>query len=312
MKKCLLSLLILISLITNIFAMKQENRIPQPLKVLYPFSVEVRFEKPFNLIKANIDDSENLLISDEDQWSSTLTDSLSLTLMALKPGQINVPKIQIITYDELGADTLFTDPFDITVTAVSDSTSQLTDIKALQPAKAALELESEFTWLYTLIKYLIIILIILLLIYLTYRYYPLLKEKLYQNKLAESTLKQLPWDYALRELKVIKDRMLLVKGKEYLFSIEMSLLLRRFLEKQFRFPAAERTTTEIKSDLKKLEVEENDKIINILSLLDEVKYTKGKIVANFQTEEIYQWFENYLKQLKSHEEAKAKEMEARK
>lgn len=311
MKKFLISILFLI-LTCNIFSWEQENQIPQPLKVLYPFSIQVRFDKPFNLIKAHLDKPDNLLISDEDQWTSTLTDSLNLTLMALKPGEIKVPEIKIITYDELGADTLFTKSFDILVTAVSDSSSQLTDIKPIQPSKAAILMETQFAWVYKLIKYLVIIIVIIFFLYLLYHYYPSIRDSFLKNKLSQDTVKLLPWEYALQELQVIKDRMLLVPGKEYLFSIELSLLMRRFLEKYYMFPAAERTTSELKRDFKSLDIKEKDKLIEILVKLDQVKYTKGKLSENLNTDNIYQWFRDYLADIKSFEEKKVQEMEVKK
>lgn len=311
MKKKICLLILLFSL-AFAHAFQQDNILPEPLKVLQVFSVDLKFDKAFNLVKAQLEEKENLIKADEDKWSATLTDSLTLSLMALRPGQITVPKIQIITYDELGADTLYTEAFDILVMAVTDSTSQLTDIKTIQGAKAPITLESQYGWFYTLLKYLSILIIIFLVVYLIYKYYPLIKAKLYKNSIAEDSILHLPWEYALKELNIIKKRMLLVGGKEYDFSIEMSLLIRRFLEKYYEFPAAERTTLEIKAAIKSINVKEQERIINILVMLDEIKYTKGKLIREFSPEEVYDWFEKYLKTIKVEEEKKLKEMEAKK
>jgi len=140
------SIIILFSLLilTSLFSWEQKNNIPEPLKVLYPFSVELSLDKPYNLIKAELPTSKNLLKQDEEEWRVTLTDSLILTMLALQTGEIEVPAIQIVTYDELGSDTLYTEPFKVMVTAVTDSTSELTDIKNIEGAKALLILESQF------------------------------------------------------------------------------------------------------------------------------------------------------------------------
>ncbi len=273
---------------------EQKNNIPPDLKVLYPFSVEITFEKPYNLIKADLPLAKNLLIYDEDEWRVTVTDSLVLTLMALQTGDIEVPALQITCHDELGADTLYTQPFMVSVMGVTDSTSVLTDIKAIQGAKDPILLESQYNWIFKLIKYLLGIIILALLGWLIYLKYDWIKRALFKDKFSEEDILLLPWEFSLKEVALIRKKMLLVRGKEYPFSIEMSLLIRRFLEKYYKFPASVKTTYELKADLAKINVSNSEKIIDVLKELDIVKYTKGKIVAEFNSEEILAWFERYI------------------
>ena len=310
MKKfCLI--FILTFLVISLFGWQQNNNIPSPLKVLYPFSVELKFEKPYNLIKAQLATPENLVKYDEEEWRATLTDSLKLTLMALKPGQIEVPEIQVINFDELGSDTLYTKAFTVEVIAVTDSTSQLTDIKPIQGSKDPILLESQFGWIYSLLKYLIIFIFIALILWFIYKYWDNIKKWLIRNKLAEADNIQLPWEFAFTELNNIKRRMLLINGKEYFFSIEMSLVIRRFLEKYYDFPAAERTTSELKKELNNMQVNQSVKLIAILQTLDQVKYTKGKVVTNLNPDHVFTWFESYVAQIKESEEKKAQASEAK-
>lgn len=304
MKKSLF-FLILILLLSPLISWEQKNNIPDPLKVLYPFSLKIQFDKSYNLLKANLTNSDNLLKQDEEQWRLTVADSLVLTLLPLKTGEIEVPAIQIITYDEFGSDTLYTAPFQILVTAVTDSTTLLTDIKPISDAKAPILMESQYGWLYKLLKGLIIALILALIGWLSYKYFEQIKRFFRKNKLAEELIILLPWEFALNELKQIKQKMLIVKGKEYPFSIEMSLLIRRFLEKYYHFPAAERTTYELKAELTNMKIENRDKIISVLKRLDEVKYTQGKIVTDFDSQDIFSWFEEIVTQIKVSEEKKA-------
>ena len=308
-KYAIISLLIL--LFSTLFSWEQKNNLPSPLKVLYPFSVEINLDKPYNLIKADLPSSKNLLKYDDEEWKVTVTDTLVLTMMALQTGEIEVPAIQIITYDELNSDTLYTKPFKILVTAVTDSTSQITDIKPIQGAKEPILLESQYGWIFTLLKYLIALIIIGLIGWLIYKYFDVIKNWLRKNKLAEENIIQIPWDYTLYELKLVKQRMLLIAGKEYLFSIEMSLLIRRFLEKYYNFPAAERTTYELKDEFAKMKINNSEKIITVLKRLDEVKYTKGKIVTDFNSEDIFLWFQLFIINIKEMEEKKANEMRAK-
>jgi hypothetical protein len=310
MKKSVI-LLFIILLTSTIFGWEQKNNVPSPLKVLYPFSVEINFDKAYNLIKAELSSEDNLLKQNDEEWRATLTDSLSLTLLALKTGEIDVPAIQIITYDELGSDTLYTQPFQVIVTAVTDSTSQLTDIKTINGAKEPILLESQYSWLVKLVKYLLIVIVLALLVWLFIKHFESIKNLFRNNKLSEESINLLPWEYALSELKVIKKRMLIINGKEYFFSVEMSLLIRRFLGKYYNFPAAERTTYELKEEFSKMSIKNSDKIIAILKRLDEVKYTKGKLVTDFNSEDIYNWFENLVTDIKQLEEKIAREKESK-
>ncbi|MBI9031523.1 hypothetical protein JEZ13_05940 [bacterium] len=293
MKKYAIITFILL-LFSLLLGWEQKNNIPPDLKVLYPFSVEITFEKPYNLIKADLPLAKNLLINDEDEWRVTVTDSLVLTLMALQTGEIEVPALKITCHDELGADTLYTQPFMVSVMAVTDSTSVLTDIKAIQGAKDPILLESQYNWIFKLIKYLLGIIILALLGWLIYLKYDWIKRALFKDKFSEEDILLLPWEFSLKEVALIRKKMLLVRGKEYPFSIEMSLLIRRFLEKYYKFPASVKTTYELKADLAKINVSNSEKIIDVLKELDIVKYTKGKIVADFNSEEILAWFERYI------------------
>lgn len=301
MKKQLIFSLFII-LFSSLFSWEQNNNIPSPLKVLYPFSVEITFDKPYNLIKAELPSAKNLLKSNEEQWRATVTDTLVLTMMALQTGEIEVPAIQIITYDELNSDTLYTEPFNILVTAITDSTTLTTDIKTIQGSKDPILIESQYAWIYTLLKYLIALLILGFLIWIIYKYFNKVKDWLTRNKLAEEDILQMPWEYALTELKQIKQKMLLVSGEEYHFSIEMSLLIRRFLEKYYNIPAAERTTYELQAEFSQMSIKNSDKIISVLKKLDEVKYTKGKIVTEFNSDEIYSWFQILIVNIKELED----------
>ncbi|MFA7056731.1 MAG: hypothetical protein WC155_04105 [Candidatus Cloacimonadales bacterium] len=310
MKKLLLSLILII----NIFCLsgwEQKNSVPEPLKVLYPFSIQLKLDSSYNLIKAEMPNRKNLLKYDEDQWRVTLSDSLKLTLMALKPGEIQVPAIQLLAFDELGTDTLYTEPFLIQVMAISDSTSLLTDIKPVRGVKQPILLESQYGWIFTLLKYLLLVGVLALIIYLIYRYRDSLLKFLNKHKLAEEEIIQLPWEYALLELKQFKSKMLLVAGREYLFSVEMSLLLRRFIARYYAIPAAEMTTYELQEAFKFINIKDKATIITYLKQLDQVKYTKGKVVQDFSPADITAWLENYLLEIKSLEESKTAEKESK-
>lgn len=301
MKKTLLSLITII-LAFNLIGWEQKNEVPEPLKVLYPFSLNIHFDSAYNLIKAELPSHKDLLKYDEEQWRVTLSDSLKLTFMALKPGEVEVPAIQVIAFDDLGADTLYTEPFMVTVTAITDIHSLLTDIKPLRGVKKPILLELKQHWLFTLLKYLLIISLVAGVTYLIYRYREMIKKFIMKNRLAEETIVQSPWEYALQKLSQFESDKLLEEGEEYPFAIEMSLLIRRFLARYYEILAAEKTTYELQEDFKSLEIKDKEEIIKFLKKLDQVKYTKGKIVQGFSSSAIAGWFEHYLLEIKSLEE----------
>lgn len=303
MKKILLSLTVIIFAL-NLIGWEQKQEIPEPLKVLYPFSLSIHLDSAYNLIKAELPSYKNLLKYDEEQWRVTLSDSLKITFMALKPGEIEVPAIQIIAFDDFGADTLYTEPFTVTVTPVTDIHSLLTDIKPLRGVKKPILLESKHHWVFTLLKYLLIIILIAGVAYLIYRYREVIRKFVMRNRLAEETIVQSPWEYALQKLSKFEAKKLLVEGEEYPFSIEMSLLIRRFLARYYAILAAEKTTYELEEDFKNLEIKDKEEIIKFLKKLDQVKYTKGKIVQGFSSSAITEWFEQHLLEIKALEEKK--------
>jgi len=104
-----------------------------------------------------------------------------------------------------------------------------------------------------------------------------------KQKVTESTLKPehlSPQETALRELEILRAKGLLEKGliREYYF--QLSEIFRRYLGAQFKFPALDWTTEEIKYFLTRsssLNTENSEKICFILEGTDLVKYAKAKV-----------------------------------
>ncbi|MCH8311393.1 MAG: hypothetical protein IID17_00235 [Nitrospinae bacterium] len=106
-----------------------------------------------------------------------------------------------------------------------------------------------------------------------------------RNELTESTLKPehlSPQETALRELEILQAKGLLGKGliREYYF--QLSEIFRRYLGAQFKFPALDWTTEEIKTFLTRsssLNTGNSEKIYFILERTDLVKYAKSKVAT---------------------------------
>ncbi len=306
--------IILISLLlvfTGIFAQEvlfeQSNDVPNPLKVMYPFSVKVKFDKNFSYLKANLVDDKDIMVADQESLTASSTDSLVVKLVATRTGLIEVAPIKLLLFDEIGTDTLLTSPFKIDVIALTDSTSVITDIKTVKTDSDPLTLKSNFDWLTSWTFWIIVISAILLLIigFIIYRKWDYIRSLLVKTGILEDDEVLPVWDLTIQELLNIKQRMLLTETNKYKFSIEESLVIRRFLEGYYNFPAAEKTTLELKNMLTKYRVKEGIKIIDILQKLDIIKYTEGKQDnSNFKSEDIHAWFSKYVSDIKKYEESK--------
>lgn len=83
-------------------------------------------------------------------------------------------------------------------------------------------------------------------------------------------------EIAIRELVKIKDFSSDDLYEINQFYTKLSMILRRYLEHRFKFPALEQTTTELRSSLKEIDILENDyaRLIELLPKADMVKFAK--------------------------------------
>lgn len=85
-----------------------------------------------------------------------------------------------------------------------------------------------------------------------------------------------PFDRAVRELALLKEKDLLGKGKIKQFYIELSDILRRYIEGRYEIAAVEATTYELKRVLRHPELpsEKTQEILTFLGRADLVKFAK--------------------------------------
>lgn len=85
-----------------------------------------------------------------------------------------------------------------------------------------------------------------------------------------------PWDIARTELATLMDKRYHEKGCARLFGVELSEIVRRYLEGRYGFEAMEQTTTEIKRDLRTTPVSDaqHRDIIQAMQGCDLAKYAK--------------------------------------
>jgi hypothetical protein len=96
-----------------------------------------------------------------------------------------------------------------------------------------------------------------------------------------------PFDKAIRELAILKENDLLGKGKIKQFYIELSDILRRYIEGRFDIKAVEATTYELKRMLKhpELSKEQTYTILEFLGRSDLVKFAKFKPAAEYPADD---------------------------
>ena len=203
---------------------------------------------------------------------------INYTLTSFDSGYYKIPS-QIIVNAKTG-DTLESQPLILAVaTLVLDSTqqNQIFDIKA--PIEAPWTL-SEFlseNYPYLLLGLLLIALIFAVLWYLKKR----------KNKEVIPVKKVVPKEaahiIALRDLDSLKDKKLWQNDRVKLYYIELSDIIRNYIENRFKVSALEQTSSEIYDSVERSKVlnsEQLEQLKQVLSTADMAKFAKAKPLAN--------------------------------
>lgn len=204
-----------------------------------------------------------------------------ITLAPLKTGALSFPPLKVSgngkEYSSNG--------FRINVLAVrAEQDSTLRDLKPLRryPLQRPL-------WLYAILP----LLLIAYLIWILNRRQKPVSE---QSKPAlPGPPRQIvpPWEAALRELAALESENLLQTGDYLSFHFELSMILRRFMELQYRIGAREMTTFEIREALSKLRLDESSRIYQFLLYCDRIKFAKAEPSPE-EIETRKQWLRQYL------------------
>lgn len=173
---------------------------------------------------------------------------------------------------QVNAQSFKTDPLPLQVTSVAvDTTKAIYDIK--QPLAVRY---SFFDWLRDHWQWVVVSLLGVLLI-AGLLYYLWQKRK---NKPVFAVVKPLvPADVtALNKLVVLRDKKLWQQEEVKQYHIELTDILREYLEKRYHIKALEQTSDEIFAGLRHMEIadQNRNKLRQILMLADLVKFAKGK------------------------------------
>lgn len=215
-----------------------------------------------------------------------LTTIIDLTFQPFDTGEFTFPALEFAVKSADSISYLKTKEFILNIESIiTDSTQTITDIAA--PLSVGLGFWDYF------IPLSIIGLIIIGIIFLV-RY---LKNRKDKNIASIIFDERPPFLILLELLETLKKEKLLEKGHFLQFHFRLSLLLRLFIELQFKVNAVEMTTSEIRSYLLMDDFREKSQIMDFLTFADKVKFAKF-IPTISESESALIWLEDYLKSYK--------------
>ncbi len=191
-------------------------------------------------------------------------------LTSFDSGYFVIPPLAVAFSDEIHRDTLFTEALLLKVSIPSvDSTDVIHDIYEPYSIPYSFWEILEMIW-----PYLLFILLAIALFFILKKY--LRKNKLEQN---ETTIIIDPDQWALDELSKIKQLKYLEDGKFKLFHIEISDILRKYIELKLQVNALEKTSDELLEQLELHSVISKNEwsiLEKILKQCDRVKFAKHR------------------------------------
>jgi len=198
-----------------------------------------------------------------------ITINKEIAITGFDEGTYTLPSLNFVYNKE----SFKTNELILQITSVKvDTTKGIYDIK--QPIVVSYTLidwlKDNWTWL--LGSYLALFLIVGLILYFT-------KKPKVRNPVKKEILPVIPPHViALNNLKALREKKLWQNEDFKLFHSELTDILREYLEKRFQIKTHEKTTEEIIISLKRLDINEENKIIlkQILVLADLVKFAKEK------------------------------------
>jgi hypothetical protein len=215
--------------------------------------------------------------ADENKDPNLLLQKQTYIISSYDSGYYAIPPIPVI----VNGDTLLSNPILFEVHTVPVDTT-----KAIKNIKGIYETELDWSDYFTLFgdwmkenKYVLIaILILLVLIIIAYIYYR--KTRKIVTVVPQVIIP--PHTIALGQLAELENKKLWQNGFVKEYHIELTDILRSYIEKRFLIHAMEQTTDEIMSQLRLTDISEISKLtlIPVLRLADLVKFAKASPIGN--------------------------------
>ncbi len=210
-----------------------------------------------------------------------------LTIAPILPGYHTFPSLRVEPVRGDGKD-YFTDRFRINVVPVrAENDTTLVDIKALEKYKFQLPPLVYLT--------LFIAVLALLAGYILLRPRKTTAIVKQPPPPVAPVLPKQAWEEALDQLHALLAQNLIARGELALHHYHLSMILRGFLERRYRFAAVEMTQSEIRYALSRLMIDPTSQITRFLQYSDRVKFGKY-LPGGEELDEMHAWLEEYLRQ----------------
>lgn len=185
-----------------------------------------------------------------------------LRFSIFESGNYTIPSLFAI----FGSDTLYSYPIPLVIQGIEP------DSTGLLPIKGIIQEKSKWTdylgWIIGVIS--------LLLAYGIYRYILHKKKAKMSQEVIEVPVIIPPHEIALQKLYALKKSKLWEKDEVKEYHVQLTFILREYLEHRFGIPALESTSHEILRDIRSLPLQEHVATIDeILNIADWVKFAKG-------------------------------------
>ncbi len=286
----LLSLLLVITFICYSQEINYQIDKPQQVFIGTPINifVELTMEPGDSVYSAAADSLDVFLLKGDVFQTEEIIDNKKkinqkLTYQPFNTGEYTFPPLEYAVKTDTGMKLLTTSEFQVNVqSALPDSAQAIKDIA--DPVSIRL------TFLDFAIPILIIIILILLIRYLI-RYLKQAKEMETGPVIPTDT--RPAWQIALELVQKLKSSDILDKGDFIQYHFRLSLILRYFLELEYKLKAVEMTTSEIRTQLVLSDHKEKSAILDFLAKSDRIKFAKYP-VDRAQTYSAVDWLEKYF------------------
>jgi len=194
-----------------------------------------------------------------------LEHTMKYTLSAYETGTLWIPSISVrFRFDDGSSVDMSTDSVQVVVESLAASDS-LADIKGLKPQ---VYFGSKFPWPYVAVAAVIIAAIVI--------WFARRRKEEAQQESSEEIDDRPPWVIAEERLKELRASGLLDKGEFKQFYLQLTEILRWFIEKRYGVDALDRTTYELRTELKaiSLDSEQYDMLFKLFDSADLVKFAK--------------------------------------
>ncbi|MBI5059311.1 hypothetical protein HZB60_05965 [candidate division KSB1 bacterium] len=219
-----------------------------------PVSVQLPEDTPFELLHI-------------DTAAYAKTGALAYVLAVYDTGRFELPPLPVVVGKAGGADTLYTQPQHVVI--VSSLPDTAAAIRGLKPYR-----EQKFRWreLYAYWWIPTAIALALGAWWIWRRYF----RKQTAAEIAALEPELPPYEQAVRDLLLLKDRKYPERGMMKEFYVDYSHIMRNYLERRFGFPALEMTTFELEYELDdaRFHPQLRQRLLPVLQESDLVKFAK--------------------------------------